>query len=389
MSVCRARIAAQRAFIGSLWLGMAAACGDPSGDPSADGGTDPRGDAWVEDARGTDAAPPGADAPSARDGGVVARNEDVFAPSDARVDTSRPSDASAPADTQPPRDTSAERDSSAAPDGGRPDVTQDATAGTDTGGTADGGANTDTARPGWTLIWSDEFDAASGTGVDLTKWNLVNKGDGFGNNELQYYTNRTTNAYHDGNGFLVIKAMKESYMGREDTSARLESNGKFERTYGRFESRMQVPRGQGIWPAFWMLGNDIGTAGWPSCGEIDVMENIGKEPSTVHGTLHGPGYSGANPLGYAYTLPGGQKLADAFHTFAVEWEQNVVRFYIDDILYGTRTPADVPSGGRWVYDHPFYLLLNVAVGGNWPGAPDGTTVFPQTLTVDYVRVYSR
>jgi beta-glucanase (GH16 family) len=394
MSECRSRITAERAIFGSLllvWAGAAVACGDSPDGPGADGGgTDPRVDATAEDARAADTEAPRPDSPSSRDGADDAQRDRAIDPTDVRTDMNRPPDGNSPPDTLAPRDASTEPDaSSTTGDGGRLDVTRDAATGTDAGVTPEAGPSHDGSRPGWNLIWSDEFDAASGTGADPTKWNLVNKGDGFGNNELQFYTNRTANAYHDGNGFLVIKAMKESYMGREYTSARLESNGKFERTYGRFESRLQVPRGQGIWPAVWMLGNDIGTAGWPTCGEIDVMENIGKEPSTVHGTLHGPGYSGGNPLGYAYTLPGGQKLADAFHTFAVEWEQNVVRFYIDDILYGTRTPADVPSGGRWVYDHPFYLLLNVAVGGNWPGAPDGTTVFPQMLTIDYVRVYSR
>ncbi|HMJ11757.1 MAG TPA: glycoside hydrolase family 16 protein, partial [Polyangiaceae bacterium] len=233
------------------------------------------------------------------------------------------------------------------------------------------------------------FEGPRGTAVDGTKWNLVNKGDGFGNNELQFYTNRTKNASLDGEGSLVITAIKEAYSGRDYTSARLESNGKFEFTYGRVESRLRVPRGQGIWPAFWTLGANIGSVGWPTCGEIDIMENIGREPSIVHGTLHGPGYSGGNPLGAAYTLPGGQKFADAFHVFAIEWERDVVRFYVDGQLYRTRTPADVPSGARWVYDHPFFMLLNVAVGGIWPGSPDSTTTFPQTMTVDYVRVYTR
>jgi beta-glucanase (GH16 family) len=238
-------------------------------------------------------------------------------------------------------------------------------------------------------VWSDEFNGGKGTAVDSSKWNLVNKGDGFGNNELEFYTNRTDNAAMDGNGFLVITAKKEAYMGRDYTSARLESNGKLERAYGRVEARIKIPRGQGIWPAFWMLGNNIGSVSWPTCGEIDIMENIGKEPSIVHGSLHGPGYSGGNPLGAAYTLPNGEKFADAFHVFAIEWETNVIRFYVDDHLYETRTSADVPANAKWVYDHPFYILLNVAVGGQWPGSPDGTTTFPQTMTVDYVRVYGK
>ncbi len=259
------------------------------------------------------------------------------------------------------------------------------------GGASDGGSGGGGAPnpAGWNLFWSDEFDGPQGSAVDSSKWNLVNKGDGFGNNELEFYRNGTNNAAMDGNGNLVITAKKESYSGRNYTSAKLESSGKFDHMYGRFEARMKLPHGQGIWPAFWMLGNDIGSAGWPTCGEIDIMENIGREPSMVHGSLHGPGYSGGNPLGASYTLPNGAKFADDFHVFTVEWEENVVRFYVDENLYETRTPADVPSGARWVYDHPFYVMLNVAVGGTWPGNPDGTTQFPQTMTVDYVRVYTR
>jgi beta-glucanase (GH16 family) len=247
----------------------------------------------------------------------------------------------------------------------------------------------DAARPGWTLVFSDEFEGPSGTPVDTAKWTLVNKGDGFGNNELEFYTNRANNAALDGNGSLGIHAIREAYMGRNYTSARLESASKLERAYGRFEARIKLPAGQGIWPAFWALGADIGTVGWPACGEIDIMENIGREPSTIHGSLHGPGYSGGNPLSASYVLPSPGKLAEAFHVFAAEWEPDVVRFYVDDHLYETRTPADVPAGTRWVYDHPFFLILNVAVGGTWPGSPDSTTSFPQTMSVDYVRVYGR
>jgi beta-glucanase (GH16 family) len=164
----------------------------------------------------------------------------------------------------------------------------------------------------------------------------------------------------------------------------LKSQGLFTQTYGRFEARIKIPYGQGMWPAFWMLGNDIDTKGWPTCGEIDIMENIGREPSTVHGSMHGPGYDG----GSSYSLSSGN-FSDDYHIFAVEWESNVVRFYVDGTLYETRTPADLPAGATWVFDHPFFILLNVAVGGNWPGSPDQTTVFPQTMLVDYVRVYAR
>lgn len=245
----------------------------------------------------------------------------------------------------------------------------------------------------WSMVWSDEFDGASNSGVDTTKWTAETGGNGWGNNELETYTNRTQNAFLS-NGLLVIKAINETFTGsdgitRNYTSARLKTQAKFEQAYGRFEARAKIPYGQGLWPAFWMLGNDISTSGWPTCGEIDVMENISREPSTVHGTIHGPGYSGANGISADYILPAGKKFSDDFHTFAVEWEPGVARFYVDGILYKTRTPADLPAGAKWVFDHPFFIILNVAVGGFWPGNPDQTTVFPQTMQVDYVRVYQR
>lgn len=245
----------------------------------------------------------------------------------------------------------------------------------------------------WTLVWSDEFNGPNGSAVDASKWVSETGGGGWGNNELEYYTNRLQNAYQqDGN--LVIKALQEKYTGadgvaRNYTSARLKTQGKFTQAYGRFEARIKIPRGQGMWPAFWMLGDDIEKAGWPACGEIDIMENIGKEPALVHGTIHGPGYSGANGIGAPYGLAAARPFADDFHLFAVEWEPSAIRFYVDDHLYETRTPADLPKGTKWVYDHPFFLLLNVAVGGEWPGSPDATTAFPQTMLVDYVRVYRR
>ena len=247
---------------------------------------------------------------------------------------------------------------------------------------------------GWTLVWSDVFDGPSGALVDAGKWVFDVGGNGWGNQELEYYTDRPRNASLNGDGALAIQALRETYAGpdgvaREYTSARLKTQGRFEQAYGRFEARLKVPRGQGLWPAFWMLGADIGAAGWPRCGEIDVMENIGREPSTVHGTIHGPGYSGAGGIGSLFTLPGGARVADDFHVFTVEWEAAAIRWYVDGTLYQTRTPADLPAGQRWAFDHPFFLLLNVAVGGSWPGNPDATTVFPQVMLVDYVRVYTR
>lgn len=245
----------------------------------------------------------------------------------------------------------------------------------------------------WTLTWSDEFDGSTGATPDSTKWSFDIGGGGWGNNELQTYTARAANARVEG-GSLVITALKETFTGpdrikRNYTSARLLTKNKFTQTYGRFEARIKVPYGQGIWPAFWMLGNDLDTAGWPKCGEIDIMEHIGKEPSIVHGTLHGPGYSGAKGVSASYSLPSSQKFTDDYHAFAVEWEPSVIRFYVDGALYKTRTPADLPSGGAWVFNHPFFIILNVAVGGSWPGHPDTTTVFPQLMLVDYVRVYQR
>nr|WP_197071492.1 glycoside hydrolase family 16 protein [Massilia sp. JS1662] len=170
------------------------------------------------------------------------------------------------------------------------------------------------------------------------------------------------------------------------TPPRIKTAGKVERTYGRYEARIRIPRGQGIWPAFWLLGADVGTAGWPRCGEIDIMENIGREPDLVHGTLHGPGYSGDKAIGKSQRLDKGT-YADGYHVYAVEWEPREIRWYRDGILYHTARPDTVT--GDWVFEHPFFVILNLAVGGAWPGNPDATTAFPQQMLVDYVRVYKR
>jgi beta-glucanase (GH16 family) len=243
----------------------------------------------------------------------------------------------------------------------------------------------------WTLVWSDEFNGGRGSAPDHSKWVIETGGNGWGNDELEYYTNRVENLQVN-NGNLVITAKREGYSDSQGvfrgyTSARIKTAGKFSQSYGRFEARIKIPEGQGVWPAFWMLGDDITQNPWPGCGEIDIMENIGKEPGTVHGTIHGPGYSGAKGIGSPYVLPDNKKFAEDFHVFAVEWEPQVIRFYVDDHLYATRTPADLPPGTKWVYDHPFFIILNLAIGGNWPGEPDVHTKFPQTMLVDYVRVY--
>jgi beta-glucanase (GH16 family) len=245
----------------------------------------------------------------------------------------------------------------------------------------------------WTLSWSDEFSGTNGSPVDASKWVTETGGNGWGNEELEYYTARPQNAYQqDGN--LVIKVLQEKYTGvdgvtRKYTSARLKTLGKFAQAYGRFEARIKIPRGQGIWPAFWMMGDNIEKAGWPDGGEIDIMENIGKEPVLVHGTIHGPGYSGDKAIGAPFTFALPQPFADDFHVYAVEWAPSTIRFYVDDHIYETLTPKDLPVGTKWVYDHPFFVLLNVAVGGSWPGSPDASSTYPQTMLVDYVRVYRR
>ena len=242
----------------------------------------------------------------------------------------------------------------------------------------------------WKLVWSDEFNAADGTTPDPAKWNFDLGGKGWGNKELESYTSRPVNVQQKG-GNLVITAVKEDYTGKDGvarpyTSARIKTKGLFSQAYGRVEARMQLPLGKGIWPAFWMLGDDIGTAGWPKAGEIDIMENIG-EAGRIYSTLHGPEYSGAKGISAKYDLPAGAVVNTGFHVYAVEWSPNKIRFYFDDKLIAERTPADLPAGAKWVYDHPFFVILNMAVGGAWPGNPDETTAFPQKMLVDYVRVY--
>ena len=247
-------------------------------------------------------------------------------------------------------------------------------------------------RAGWILTWNDEFNGANGSSPDPTKWVVQSGGNGWGNDELEYYTARPQNVRQE-NGNLVIEAVKERFSGpdgvrRDYTSARLKTEGLFRQRYGRFEARIQIPAGQGVWPAFWLLGDDFSTTPWPNCGEIDIMESVGSEPFSIRGSLHGPGYSESSPLTTVYKLPRG-RFSDQFHVFAVEWEPRVVRFYVDDQLYATKTPADIPPGARWVYDHPFFVILNLAVGGSWPGSPDESTILPQRMLTDYVRVYSR
>jgi len=258
-----------------------------------------------------------------------------------------------------------------------------------------GGATLEPPSPtSYTLSWSDEFSGADGSSPDATKWTYDIGSSGWGNNELEYYTNRPQNVQIQG-GNLVVTAQKETYTGadgvtRNYTSARLKTQGLFSQAYGRFEARIKIPAGQGMWPAFWMLGNNISSVGWPTCGEIDIMENIGKEPGTVHGSMHGPSTAGpTSDLTAPFSLPAGQNFSDDFHVYAVEWDPGTVRFYVDTNLYATFNSSQWPAGGTWVFNQPFFIILNVAVGGDWPGSPDNTTVFPQQMLVDYVRVYTK
>lgn len=239
----------------------------------------------------------------------------------------------------------------------------------------------------WRLVWQDEFTGPAGQAPDPASWgnDLGTGAGGWGNGELQHY--RAENATLDGEGHLAITARKEDFEGSQYTSARLLTKGKREFTRGRFEARMKLPAGRGIWPAFWLLGANIDTTPWPACGEIDIMESRGQEPSTVLGSLHGPGYFGGGAVSDSYTLPGAVGFDDDFHVFAVEWDARFVAWEVDGVTYAVATPDALPANGTWVFDHPFFIILNLAVGGNFVGAPDASTVFPQTLLVDYVKVY--
>lgn len=240
----------------------------------------------------------------------------------------------------------------------------------------------------WQLVWSDEFNGAEGESPDSTKWTFdIGTGpynDGWGNAELEYYTDRPKNVSMDGNGKLAITAYRESYSGTSFTSARIKTIGLFEQTYGRFEARIKTPYGPGIWPAFWLLGSDVTTIGWPKCGEIDVMELRGQAPNVINGTVHGPGYSGGASITKAFALQD-DRFDVNFHVFAIEWDENKIDFFVDNTLYQRLTPEDLT--GEWVFDHPFFMILNLAVGGNYVGFPTNQTPFPQTMLVDYVRVY--
>ena len=252
---------------------------------------------------------------------------------------------------------------------------------------------------GWRLAWSDEFNGPAGAPPDPMNWNYDLGGGGWGNGEAETYTNSPNNVFQDGNGNLVIRAIRDA--SGNYTSARLQTGSPGASThtadlswqYGRIEARIKLPFGQGVWPAFWMLGENIGSAGWPTCGELDIMENFGTFKNNVsinNGTAHGPGYSGGNGIGKSYTLPFGEKVAGDYHVYAIEWSQDSIEWFVDGASYHKVTPASLPAGRQWVFNNPFFILLNLAIGGQttFLGTPDRNAPFPaQDMLVDYVRVY--
>lgn len=258
------------------------------------------------------------------------------------------------------------------------------------------GGNTVTKE---TLVWSDEFNGATtDSAPNPQNWTYDAGGGGWGNNELETYCAygsatapcdpKNPNVYVGTDGYLHIVARNPS--SGVYTSARIKSEGLQSFQYGRIEARIKMPAGQGMWPAFWMLGDDINAKPWPACGEMDIMESVGKIPSNNVGSIHGTGFTGAHISTY-YTLPNNEKFADAFHTFGILWSPKLIKFYVDDPsnVYATYTPSSLPPGAVWPFeDGKFFFILNVAVGGSWPGSPDTTTVFPQQMLVDYVRVYA-
>ncbi len=242
------------------------------------------------------------------------------------------------------------------------------------------------------LIWSDEFEGPAGTSPDVKNWSFDTGGDGWGNEELESYTSSPQNASLDGKGGLVITARAENHTGsdgikRPYTSARVQTLNTFQFQYGLAEARIQVPAGKGLLPAFWLLGNEAyeNAQAWPGCGEIDAMEVLGSEPNVLNGTLHGPWPSA--PDGVGGTTVSSTPLSAGFHVYAVDWSPGRISFLLDGVVYKMITPANLPPGAAWPFDHPFFLLLNLAVGGNWPGSPNASTQFPAHMTVDWVRVW--
>lgn len=249
------------------------------------------------------------------------------------------------------------------------------------------GYDAPTSYPGFNLAWADEFNNSS---LDANSW-TVETGDGcpnlcgWGNNELEYYTGRPENIFFQ-DGKLIIEARKENFSGKNYTSSKIVSRGKKVFKYGRIDIRARLPKGKGIWPALWMLPQNNVFGGWPTSGEIDIMELVGHEPNKVYGTLHyGPGPGSMN-ISRSYSLSGGSIFNDEFHVFSLEWKMDQLKIYVDNNLYSTVNKPDIGSA-TWPFNEQFFFIFNLAVGGNWPGNPDATTYLPQWLIVDYIRVY--
>jgi beta-glucanase (GH16 family) len=249
-------------------------------------------------------------------------------------------------------------------------------------------ARTHADATGWDLTFSDEFDGAAGSYPDASKWNIEVNGNP-PNSEAEAYVKSPRNVSLNGQGQLELTAYHEPSGGKQYTSGKVNSNGRFTQTYGRWEARIKLPAGTGFWPAFWMLGTNNGCGGWPSCGEIDIIENRGRMAMTSSSAMHGPGYSGNTPLYHAYNLPtGSPSFFSDYHLFACEWDDQSVKFYVDTALHYTVKKTDVQRYGNWVYNHNFYMLINLAVGGQFDGMQlPPNSAFPAKVTVDYVHVY--
>ncbi|MBK8567006.1 MAG: family 16 glycosylhydrolase [Saprospiraceae bacterium] len=244
---------------------------------------------------------------------------------------------------------------------------------------SDEGYTTPDNYAGYNLVWQDEFN---GTSIDETSWIHEEGASGWGNNELQYYSDKSSNSYVS-DGKLVIEARKESLNGAPYTSARMKTQGRHEFQYGRIDIRAKLPTGKGIWPALWMLGDDIATVSWPRCGEIDIMEIIGSEPATLHGTVHWDNNGSYANYGKSTMLANGT-FADKYHVFTIIWDEQYIKWLLDDVEFNI---IDITPAALSEFHHEFFFLFNIAVGGNWPGSPDATTIFPQQMKVDYVRVF--
>ncbi len=262
-------------------------------------------------------------------------------------------------------------------------------------GSAARGAHTESSSPPAptkaNLIWADEFNGEAGSFPDPQKWAAETGGTGWGNEELEYYTGRPNNAAVDGSGHMAITAQREPFGAgderQEFTSARLATKGLFTAEYGRIEARIKLPSGRGLWPAFWAVGADSPTVGWPRCGEIDIMESLGQDTHTLYGTIHGPQSDSTLDYGLSTPLHVSESLSSEYHDYGIIWTPDSIAFTFDGNVYSDRDRASLTAGQEWVFNKPFFLRLNLAVGGSWPGPPDSSTPFPSQMSIDWVRVW--